>query len=454
MISIIRAIIVAMVFAAPVAAQELPEDSELAHRVSSEIPSWWEVTAFREIASSNVGDVAQPRALVRFEVDVSPTANLFYEVDRMRPFVMITSTHPAEEERVLYGVMELRYRAGEWSSSVQIENPVDELGVPRDMFAEPTLVVGSPEAETAISDLQMARESRAVAEFERALTDLQNEHQAAMQELRATQAAELAALESGHDEELARRQHELQQELTDLTEGLETRVEEARDVHDQTLAELERGQAAELENIRVEYARQRSALREELDAEIAALEVELAAEIERLERRLASSEEAQRLQAAYLESIEARNEAAGAVQTAMETAMARRVSLLQMLPTQYRGGVRCRDETGRFDQSWQLAFDVSDVNPSGMHGRFGINETPDHPLRWNSVGIANLVIRSEELALPLDARLSLADAEDAEHLPATVDVSISEALVISGAETDVWTIDGQSTSVTCVYELS
>jgi len=485
--------------------QDLPDQENLAGRVAAVIPAWWQITDFREVARSDVGDVAHPRRMLRFEADASPTAPLYTEVDRMPPFVMITQTQDAETDRVFYGVMELRYRAGSWSSSIDIENPVANIGAPRDMFSSPTLVVGSPEAEATITDLQMSREARAVARFERDLAALSDEHSAMLEDLQAAQEAEIETLRRDHAGRMATLERELEQELNDLTDGLAPRIAAAREDHDralsalaeeqaeevatirddherrrdalteelsaetsaleedlarareahrQAVAELDEEHSAELENIRVEHARQRSALREELNAEIATLEVELEAQVERLETRLASSQRAQELEAAYLESVAARAAAATALRDTIQAALSQRVALLQTLPDQYRGGVRCRDADNRIDRSWQLALGFEEASPSGMRGFFGIDRTNRLSSSASATGTVNMVIRSDNLSLPLEARLSFAGSSNYEHLPATVDVTISENVVVSGTETAVWTIDGQSTPVTCVYELA
>lgn len=454
MIKYIHTAICSVALAGPVWSQELPDNAELVGRIAAEIPAWWQINEFREVASSDVGDISQPRSLVRFEADAGPTAPLFTEVDRMPPFVMLMPTQATDDERTLYGVMDLRYRAGNWTSSIEIENPVGEMGMPRDMFATPTLIVGSPEAEAAITDLQMAEEAQAVARFESNLASLRTEHRAATEELEAAQDAEIETMRRNHAETMARLERDLQQELTDLTEGLEPRIAQARAAHNEALTELAREQEEELESIRADYASQRSALREELNGEIATLEVELEAQIERLETRLESSQRAQELEASYLESVEARNEMAITLREAMETAIARRISLIETLPTRYDGGVRCRDADGRIDRSWQLAIEFGEANPSGMRGHFGIDRSSRLSSSGSRTGSANLVIRSDDLTLPLDARLSFAGSSSYQHLPAAVDVTVSETVVISGTESTSWNIDGDSTEVSCVYELS
>lgn len=317
-----------------------------------------------------------------------------------------------------------------------------------------------------------ARHAAAVAALNNEQQTLEGGLEAEVAALRQTQAEELAAVTTGHEEtmrnlereqraalESARAEHraamdalerELRTELLALTEGLEPDVEAARQEHARTLAELRRTQDAELEEVRVEHARARGQMRERLREEIAAAELELASEVDRLRGQLGRSEEAQALQAAFLESVRVRSAAAVELQRELETALARRVSVVQRLPQQYEGGVRCRDSQSRIDRSWQLSLGFNDINPSGMTGRFRF----DGSGRSQSNGTANLVIRSDEFALPLQARLSLAGAGDAGHLPNTIDLVISENVVMRGTETTSWTIDNAQVQVSCVFEFS
>ncbi len=321
-----------------------------------------------------------------------------------------------------------------------------------------------------------ARHAAAVAALNTEQRTLEGGLEAEVAALRQTQAEELAAVTTGHEEtmrnlereqraalESARAEHraamealerELRTELLALTEGLEPDVEAARQEHARTLAELRRTQDAELEEVRVEHARARGQMRERLREEIAAAELELASEVDRLRGQLGRSEEAQALQAAFLESVRVRSAAAVELQRELETALARRVSVVQRLPQQYQGGVRCRDSQGRIDRSWQLALNFREVNPSGMRGFFGFEGGNLNSSGARNNGTANIVIRSEEFALPLQVRLSLSGASDANHLPNTIDLVISENVVMRGTETTSWTIDNAQVEVSCVFEFS
>ena len=593
----IRLSLASFLLATSAMAQALPEAEELAGRVGEQLPPYWSVAEFRLIAQSDLGDAARPRSVIRFEADAAPTSPLFVQVEQQDPFVIVAPTHDEGGLRTLYGVIDLTFRAGVWSGEAEIENPVSGLGRPADLFDRPILVLGDPEADARIAQMRESRESNAVARFERQLTLMRDEHEAALAQLRQEQElvletarrehaaalvrltgemeeevaqararhgrtlqqlardrdAEIAdlraaheaavtalhgeqqaleggleaevdalrkaqadqiaaltakheatvaalrreqeALEGGLEAEVAalRRtqaeqraaataehetamrsleqqhraalqaergehraamealQRELQTELLALTEGLEPEVEAARQEHARTMAELSRSHEAEMEELRVTHARARGQMRERLREDIAAAEFELTSEVERLRGQLGRSEEAQALQAAFLQSVRVRSAAALELQRELETALARRVSVVQQLPLQYQGGVRCRDTDLRIDRSWQLALDFREVNPSGMRGNFLFDGRSG---RSASRGTANLVLRGEPFSLPLQVRLSLAGASDAEHIPNTIDLVMSESVVMRGTETTTWTIDNERIQVSCVFEFS
>ena len=120
-------------------AQELPSADELMGNLS--IPSYWEVQDLRVVASQSTGDPISPRAMVRFEADVSPTKDLYLQAspDGLGPFVSVIRSVANTDVRTLYGTMDLGYQAGAWSGGFNIENPLAGLGEPQDMFTAPTL---------------------------------------------------------------------------------------------------------------------------------------------------------------------------------------------------------------------------------------------------------------------------------------------------------------------------
>jgi len=584
--------IASLLLATSALGQALPDDTELSERIAQSLPAYWDVAGFRLVAQTDLGDAANPRSLIRFEADAVPANPLFTQVDTLDPFAIVVPTQSDDEPRILYGVMDLSYRAGEWSGDIEIENPVDELGQPADLFSSPTLIMGEPEAEARIAQFRAQREVNLAAQLDRALTALRNDHATALRQLEADQqteldaarrdhdtrlarlraedreardaaaaeheaamrrlvqdhrdaqaelrrtyaetlaeleaeqaereralelriadlraeqseelaaltephegamldarnsqdeahaaldaeqaemeeglekrVAELAALTEAHEAamraarqshagELAALEREMQAERLELTETLKPELQEARQRHTQAIAALNIANEAELRDIRVSQARERGELRERLNAEVFAAQAEMEAEVERLQAQLGQSEDAQRLQAALLESERARSDAALEIRQALETAMARRTSIVEELPRHLRGGVTCRDAQGQMLRSFQLALQFNEANPSGLTGRVGWNRVDNLHAGGGTRGNANLVIRNPELMPPLEARLSLSGADDYSHLPSTIDLTISESFVYTGSETVTWTIDNAPTEVTCHFELA
>ena len=168
------------------AAQDLPTPETLDRLVTEALPSYWATENFETIATSRNGDAASPSAVVRFEVDAMPDSNLFAEAGREGPFVIVVPTEPAETRRRLYGVHNLTYRAGQWSGDVTIENPVDGLGQPKDLFGGPVLVLGDEETEAKLEALRNTAVAGAGARQEAELVRLSAAHEQAMAELEAT----------------------------------------------------------------------------------------------------------------------------------------------------------------------------------------------------------------------------------------------------------------------------
>lgn len=165
----------------PATAQPLPEPDDLAGYLAEGIPSYWSINEFRSVTQSEIGDPANFPIIVRFEADAVPTGPLYTTVGEQEPFAIIVPTWRHDETRILYGVMHLSYRAGEWASEVEIENPVDGIGLPRDLFVRPTLILGDSTADQHIARLRAMR-----------IETAEREHTEALSQLRATRAANVA----------------------------------------------------------------------------------------------------------------------------------------------------------------------------------------------------------------------------------------------------------------------
>ena len=112
-------------------------------------------------------------------------------------------------------------------------------------------------------------------------------------------------------------------------------------------------------------------------------------------------------------------------------------------------GMSGQDSERRVDRSSQMHVRFDEVNPSGMRGRLALDGRG-----FTGASSANLVIRADELTLPLEARISFAGSSCPDHLPNTVDPVMSESVVMTGDQTVTWNIDNTPTEITCRLELS
>ena len=272
-------------------AQALPDSEDLAERVSQSIPTYWSVVDFRLIAQTELGDAARPQTLIRFEADATPSSPLYAEVDSEDPFVIVAPTHGSDETRILYGVMDLSYRAGEWSGDTEIENPVDELGQPVDLFTRPTLVLGDPESEERLEQFRAQHEANAAARFEREMTALSNEHAAALEQLQAEQAAEVERMRSEHQGRLSQLNAAGQEERDAAIAEHETTMRRLAREHRDEISELRDGHAERMTALQAEHQEVERALetrvaelRAELEAQLESASAEHASSMEGLER--------------------------------------------------------------------------------------------------------------------------------------------------------------------------
>ncbi len=202
--------------------QELPDPKQLRELAIQELPSFWKPKAFELVARAKGGDPIKPTALIRYELDVAPDVDLFTATGRtIGPFSVTLRTYAAGAKRRLYGTMELFYRAGNWSGTSKVENPVVGLGQPLDMFIMPTLVQGSKEENELLVTLRDDKVSQ--------------------------MKAEILSLEARHAQEIANAEAALQASLTKALETYEPSIGAQKDKLKKELEALRKAQEAEID---------------------------------------------------------------------------------------------------------------------------------------------------------------------------------------------------------------
>jgi len=181
---------------------------------------------------------------------------------------------------MLFGTARLIFSLGSWNGQINIENPVDKLGRPIDMFTEPVLILGShqyeritrylsngsiPKAQRQLRKMirreaeKLARDERdrlkaAMTEHDRALREALAALKQVEAERDAAQARLSAALDSGAKtaDDLASLRAERDKARTERDEAA-ARAQRAVEERDKALAELRR----KLDTSEAELARNR-----------------------------------------------------------------------------------------------------------------------------------------------------------------------------------------------------
>jgi len=380
-------------FPLSVSAQDLPTEDALQAMVAEKLPAYWALDAFKVVSSASMGDPVTPREVVRFEADATPTAKLFASAGDDGPFVLVTPTQDAGAARKLYGILDLTYHAGAWAGGITIENPVDGLDQPLDLFPRPALQVGSDDAKARLAALhdQGVQALRAADDAE--LNRMKADHSSAMADLEITQSGELAALTAAQAKALADARAAGEQELAtltgtyrtalaDLKSGNEPQVAEARagrerllaaekDATDKALAALRDKAAADLDALRAAHAKARGELIAQQQQELAEIETKLATEKRSLQRQLDTSQEVIALQKSLLASMAEINTADAAIVNAFAAARESRQQALSTFPKQWSGNVECTQPEGsRPPFSSTVAMVVTEVHDNGFSTNF------------------------------------------------------------------------------------
>jgi hypothetical protein len=254
-------------------AQELPDEPSLVDKLARSLPAWWTPSNLVVVATTQLGDAARPRALVRFEADASPSAPLYEETGSEGPFALVVQTRPADESRRLYGVFDLSYSAGAWTGDTTIENPVAGLGRPLDLFGRPTLDIAAADAEATLAALRSTAMAEASAALEREMAALRAQHAAALTELeiahssrlgglRAAQASELSDLSERHAAALTEAERAHRTALADIVAEIAPQQAEAEAERERLLGEAATASAQALREAREAAERELNRLQE------------------------------------------------------------------------------------------------------------------------------------------------------------------------------------------------
>ncbi len=449
-----------ILMAAAASAQEGPDLDRIAEIVAESVPSWWSVGNIEIVATSDIGDAVNPRRAVRFEALARNSAPLFAETGQQGPFSIVVPTVAETQDRTLYGVVLADYRAGLWAGSATIENPVGDLGQPRDQFTRPTLVAGSPEgietleamASTEVAGLTAGHRQRLSAleeEHARQISDLRAAQMQAVRDLEVEAAAAVAAVDGERQQALIAREAEYRAELARLTDGLAPTIAEAREAYQAALAEEQETHAHEMDELRANHAAARGALIESQRQEMAEVETQLATELRSLQTQLDTSEEVIALQQELIARLAERQAGAEELLAAFEAARAQRRDFFSRLPTDWRGQVDCRAEDAAVAPytATITGLEITEVTAEGFSGSFA----SDSRSFW---GDFSMVMAEEGIALPMPMRLSLAIGGGARNFPNRVEMTVTQDGRMFGSAPQQWSVDNRTIEGACQFQIA
>lgn len=319
-------VVVLVLGAAMSIAQEVPTDAYVTERLRRTLPAYWKINDVKMVRTDDVGSALMPAADLRFEAVVEPTFNLFVPTGRnLGSFAIVTNSYAAGAQRTLYGTLSLKYQAGKWSGPLVVENPLDGLGVPTDMFASPTIALGSDRE----AQLRMLLNSEDVTQLE---TEFQEK---------------LSALKTEHEKKLRAERARLQENLTDQ------------------LADASESNRTELQKIRDQYAQERGMISAKLKQEIAALETGLDARAEFLDGQLATSKELIRKNDELLKSISELKTKINKVRLMAKSLVESKKAAVSEFSAPWFGNILCRDGQERFI----LSIEFADMHGNSLRGR-------------------------------------------------------------------------------------
>lgn len=449
-----------------VSAQELPPLSELQGNVSAALPGYWQVSEMRIVATSDLGDAAQPRRVVRFEADAVPKAPLFAQSSVEGPYILVVPTTDVKDTRTLYGTLDLTYRAGKWTGPAEIENPVAGLGQPLSLFSGPTLELGSEAAEARLAALRDQSVDAFAAALERELAEKKAAHAKtlaeqsaadakALDDMRRTREKMLAEAQEKANAALAAQEARYREELARLTSDNAPLIAEAKAERERLLADeraattaalrtLQDEAAAELDRLRGEHATARGTLIAQQTQELAEIETGLAIHRRSLERQLEDAQEVIALQQQLTAALEARDLGAVPLFEAFEAVRRQKTDFLARVPKEWRGTMDCRDTGGKgiFESSRIVGLELTSVLPEGFGAQFDRSNA-----RW-----AEFMIADGGFAFPLGFRVTM--EKDEEFEANQFEVRIEQDGQLVGDLVKNWTIDGVTVNVTCRLRMS
>ena len=142
------------------AADDAPGEEDIAKALGLWLPSYLSIEKIDILATVNDGDAINPRFRQRFVAETVPRENLYSvptQNSDLKPYIMLVETRTTQQPHKLYGVASSALVLGKWDLEFRMENGIDGLGQPVAMYSQPTIIIGSEDAERAIENLDAVK---------------------------------------------------------------------------------------------------------------------------------------------------------------------------------------------------------------------------------------------------------------------------------------------------------
>lgn len=132
-----------------------PTSDELRNRFRTELPAYVTLPSFDLQVSENVGDKVEPVFKSRFKASLRLDADTYTETSREDGAIFIAPHLKTGTKRDIYGKALSTLKAGSWQIGFEVDNnPLRDMGQPRDFFSGGVVIVKGSAEETAFREKQ------------------------------------------------------------------------------------------------------------------------------------------------------------------------------------------------------------------------------------------------------------------------------------------------------------
>ena len=140
---------------------ENPTIEELREKFALELPPYWNLEEFKIEASANYGTSVEPIIKSRFTAKITLNSHTFVEAGEEGTIIFLRSVLKLGTTRMVYGISTSEYKAAAWVTKFELtNNPMVDVGSPRDFFPGRTIIRGTEEEKEFYKNLDLEEEQQ------------------------------------------------------------------------------------------------------------------------------------------------------------------------------------------------------------------------------------------------------------------------------------------------------